>query len=155
MITVHIRRATLDDLDQLAPLFDAYRQFYDQASDLEHARTFLSARMSNKESVVLLAFNAAGKAVAFSQLYPSFCSVDAVPIFVLYDLFVAPVARRSGAGRALLTAAETLAVECGKARLDLMTARDNRQAQALYEALGWTRDEVFVGYSKSVAKPQP
>lgn len=149
MITT--RAATLDDLDVIAPLFDAYRQFYEQAPDLALARRFIHARLRNGESVILLACHGAGQVVGFCQLYPTFCSVEAEPIYSLYDLFVAPAARRSGAGRALLQAAERQAARDGKARMDLTTARTNKTAQAAYEALGWVRDEVFFAYSRRVA----
>ena len=88
--------------------------------------------------------------VGFCQLYPSFCSVEAKPIYVLYDLFVAPTTRKTGAGRALMLAAEARARADGKARTDLTTAKTNLRAQALYESLGWVRDEVFYAYNKAV-----
>ncbi|MDP9281971.1 MAG: GNAT family N-acetyltransferase, partial [Chloroflexota bacterium] len=40
-----IRRATTTDLDAAAPLFDAYRQFYGQRSDVAAARAFLEERL--------------------------------------------------------------------------------------------------------------
>ncbi|HSI60971.1 MAG TPA: GNAT family N-acetyltransferase [Ideonella sp.] len=148
-----IRPATPDDLPALALLFDAYRQFYRQPADLALAARFLRERLARGESLVLLAHPAAepGTLLGFCQLYPSFCSVAAQPIQVLYDLFVSPAARRSGAGRALLRAAHAQAAAAGVHRLDLTTARDNRAAQALYESLGWVRDEVFLSYSLAVA----
>jgi ribosomal protein S18 acetylase RimI-like enzyme len=145
------RAATLDDLDVIAPLFDAYRQFYDQAPDLALAWRFIQARLRNDESVILLACDGGGQVVGFCQLYPTFCSVEAQPIYSLYDLFVAPAARRSGAAKALLQAAERLAARTGKRRMDLTTARTNTAAQAAYESLGWVRDEVFFAYSRRVA----
>jgi ribosomal protein S18 acetylase RimI-like enzyme len=151
MSTIRIRIATLADLDVIAPMFDAYRQFYEQAADLALARSFIRDRLQNNESIVLLASNEAQQVVGFCQLYPTFCSVEAKPIYSLYDLFVNPEARRSGAGKGLLQAAEKLAAERGKARMDLNTARTNKPAQAAYESLGWVRDEVFYAYSKSVA----
>lgn len=42
-----IRRATQDDLDLVAPLFDAYRQFYAQPSDLQRARDWLRERLQH------------------------------------------------------------------------------------------------------------
>ena len=107
--------------------------------------------MQANESVILLALNAGNDAVGFCQLYPSFCSVEAKPIYVLYDLYVAPQGRRSGAGTALLRAAETTPQANGKARMDLTTAKTNTAAQAAYEALGWVRDDVFFAYSKRPA----
>jgi ribosomal protein S18 acetylase RimI-like enzyme len=154
MTTIRTRSATRADLDVVAPLFDAYRQFYGRAPDSALAKTFISERLRNEESVVLLAVDDTGQVVGFCQLYPSFCSVEAQPIFVLYDLFVAPQARRSGAGKMLLRAAERLAAERGMARMDLTTARTNAPAQAVYESLGWVRDEVFHAYSK-VVEAQP
>lgn len=148
MITTRI--ATLADLDVVAALFDAYRQFYEQTPDLELAKSFLAARFRNKESVIILAIDVAQNVVGFCQLYPTFCSVEAKPIYSLYDLFVAPADRRSGAGSILLRAAEKVATENGKARMDLTTAKSNKPAQAAYEALGWIRDEVFFAYSKCV-----
>jgi ribosomal protein S18 acetylase RimI-like enzyme len=90
--------------------------------------------------------------VGFCQLYPTFCSVEAKPIYVLYDLFVLATARQSGAGRLLLKAAESRAVADGKARMELTTAKANRAAQSLYESLGGVRDEVFYSYSIGVAQ---
>jgi len=148
MNTLHTRAATLADLHAIAPLFDAYRQFYAQPPDLDLATRFIRDRMQNNESVILLALDANAQAIGFCQLYPSFCSVEALPIYVLYDLFVAPEARRTGAGKALLLSAEQLAIANGKARMDLTTARTNTGAQAAYESLGWVRDKVFYAYSK-------
>lgn len=150
MKIIQTRSATVVDLEVIAPLFDAYRQFYGQSPDLAVARSFIQHRLRNNESVVLLASNESGHVVGFCQLYPTFCSVEAKPIYSLYDLYVSPGARRSGAGRVLLKAAEKHAAENGRARLDLTTAKTNMPAQAAYESLGWVRDEIFFAYSKSV-----
>jgi ribosomal protein S18 acetylase RimI-like enzyme len=150
MSTVLVRIATLADLDVIASLFDAYRQFYEQESDLALARSFIRDRLKNNESIVLLASNEAEQVVGFCQLYPTFCSVEAKPIYSLYDLFVRPEERRSGAARMLLLAAEKLAAENGKARMELATAKSNKAAQAAYESLGWVRDDAFYTYSKAV-----
>lgn len=155
MAGMHTRLATPDDLPALAALFDAYRQFYAQPADLDLARRFLGDRQARGESVLLVAeppgtLPGPSRLAGFCQLYPSFCSVEAAPVYVLYDLFVAPHARRGGVGRALLAAAEARAAADGKVRMDLTTARDNTRAQALYEAMGWQRDEVFLTYTRRV-----
>ena len=147
MITTRI--ATLADLEAVAHLFDAYRQFYERPPDPALARRFIQERMQNQQSVILLA-QAEDQAVGFCQLYPTFCSVEAQPIYVLYDLFVAADARRSGAARTLLLAAEALAARNGKVRMDLSTARTNKAAQSVYESLGWVRDELFLTYNKRI-----
>lgn len=148
-----VRRATPHDLDALVPLFDAYRRFYEQPADLAHARAFLGARLGHGDSVILVAEvpGSPGELCGFCQLYPTFCSVAAAPIYVLYDLFVDDTARRGGVGRALMRAAEAHARDTGAARMELSTARSNAKAQALYEFLGWQRDDVFLHYSLDLA----
>ncbi len=148
-MTISIRQASPDDADLIAPLFDAYRQFYDQASALDVARIFIRQRLERRESVILVAEDA-GRMIGFCQLYPSFCSLEAAPIYTLYDLFVASDARKSGAGRQLMLAAESHARATGAVRLDLTTAKDNLRAQSVYESLDWIRDEVFYTYNKAV-----
>lgn len=91
----------------------------------------------------------ARKIVGFCQLYPTFCSVRIAHTYVLYDLFVGPEARGTGAGRALMLAAENHAAKTGAARMELSTARDNTVAQSLYESVGWVRDDAFFVYGKS------
>lgn len=147
MTEIRIRLAGLADVAQIAPLFDAYRQFYEQAPDLTQVTSFIVARLQNRESTILLAHDASGAAIGFCQMYPSFCSVLARPVLVLYDLFVTPEARRTGAGRALLLAAETHARANGFARMDLTTAKTNVRAQTLYRSLGWVKDDVFEAYN--------
>lgn len=147
---ISIREAQPSDLAAVAELFDQYRQFYEQPPDLALAQAFISARFNRQESVILLAESEGSGAIGFCQLYPTFCSVEAQPIYALYDLFVMPIARKTGAGRMLLQAAEAKAMVAGKVRMDLTTSRTNQAAQSLYESQGWVRDEVFFAYSRRV-----
>jgi GNAT superfamily N-acetyltransferase len=136
-----IRRAaeTDADVDLVAPLFDAYRQFYEQKSDIALAKDFIAARLWAEDSVVFLALadEDAADALGFAQLYPSWSSVAARPIWILNDLFVAPAARGRGVGHALLERCRRYAVETGAQRMALETLVGNRGAQRLYESLGW------------------
>ena len=141
-----VRRATIADLDRIAPLFDAYRQFYGQAHDLALAREFLRERLEQNQSVIFLALDPVESAVGFTQLYPSFSSASAQRIFIVNDLFVDAAARRGGVGRALLATAADFGRSAGAVRLTLSTAHSNTSAQSLYEATGWLRDEIFRSY---------
>lgn len=133
----------------LAPLFDAYRQFYHQASDLALVRQFLAERLGRHESVVFLAHTAGDGDVVgcgFTQLYPLFSSVACRPIWILSDLFVDPSCRRAGVARRLMETAHAFARAQRAATVELDTAHTNTGAQALYEALGYRRDLEFRHY---------
>ena len=144
-MTHTVRQATVDDVEQLVPLFDAYRQFYGRTSDAAAARAFLLARCANKESTLFIAYKG-DTAIGFAQLYPSFSSVSLARIFILNDLFVQEQARRTRVASSLLSAAATFAVSLGAVRLSLSTALTNDAAHALYRSAGWNRDQQFSVY---------
>jgi ribosomal protein S18 acetylase RimI-like enzyme len=141
-----IFRVNIEHLDELASLFDQYRQFYKQPPDLEACRAFMAERINNDESVIFAAQSDEGSIVGFTQLYRSFCSVELQEIFYLYDLFVDPSARRTGTARALMETARQYAAAREAGRLTLETAISNRIAQALYEDIGYERDKEFYTY---------
>jgi ribosomal protein S18 acetylase RimI-like enzyme len=145
-----IHDADARDLPALADLFDAYRQFYELPADLDKSARYIAARFAARDSVLLVASDQRQGLIGFCQLYPSWCSLLAAPIYVLYDLYVNPACRRDGVGRALMQAAADRARQDGKARMDLATAKTNVQAQSLYESLGWERDDEFLTYNLSV-----
>lgn len=142
---------TSEKVDLVAPLFDAYRQFYGQTTDLEVARQFLFERLQRGESVIF-AIIEGENALGFTQLYPSFSSVSMKPIWILNDLFVGEKARRRGIGARLLMAARDHAVQSGAVRLVLSTAVENVTAQALYEQQGWQKDTDFLHYKFELPK---
>jgi len=147
---VRVIQATQEHLEALTALFDGYRRFYGEAPDLDGARDFLAERLERGESVLLLAqLDQDGQALpaGLAQLYPSFSSTSLRRLWILNDLYVAPEARKNGVGRALLRAAREHAERTQAKGLELMTARDNYAAQALYESMGWERDELFLPYT--------
>jgi GNAT superfamily N-acetyltransferase len=146
---VIVSQATPSDLDELVPLFDGYRQFYRQPTDLGGCREFLAARLREMDSVILIA-RVGGRAVGFTQLYPSYSSTAMRRLWILNDLFVSADARRSGVGKALLDGAEKMSRATGAVRMLLSTATDNATAQSLYEHNGWEREQVFVQYKRNL-----
>lgn len=145
MIT--IKTATIDDVDIIVPLFDAYRQWYRQPSDLTIAKKFLTERLAGNESVIFIAYE--GEDVAgFTQLYPIFSSIGMKRAWLLNDLFVYENHRKRGVAVALLERAKALALETGAKFLLLETASDNTTARRLYETNGWQQEEhIFYGYT--------
>jgi len=149
-MTISVKRATLENLDEISELFNSYRVFYEQDSNMELAATFISERMKNKESVIFYASNENGKALGFTQLYPTFSSVSARSFWILCDLYVSSSARRLGVGKKLMEAARIFAIENGSKGISLETAKSNVNAQALYESLGYKRNPDVYNYFLSL-----
>jgi len=143
-----IINATSIHLDQLAMLFDGYRVFYGQPSDIEAAKAFLTERFLQKDSVIFLALSENEQSLGFTQLYPSFSSVSMQRTYILNDLFVDAATRGMGVGEALLNQAKKFALTQGSKGLTLETDIDN-PAQKLYERLGWTKDTNVFHYTWS------
>lgn len=135
---MEIVKANLNNLADVAQLFDAYRQFYDCPPDSELAIQFIKERMENSESDIFLALEE-GLACGFVQLYPSFCSVQATKIYILYDLYVRESCRKAGIGEELMNKASQWAMANKATRLDLLTGNTNKIGQHLYEKLGYKR----------------
>ncbi|MBS4078567.1 GNAT family N-acetyltransferase [Pseudomonas rustica] len=145
-MTIKALRADTAQLDAVAQLFDAYRGFYEQPSNLAQSRAFIAERMAAGESAIFLAQDEHGEALGFVQLYPTFSSIDAHRTWLLSDLFTTPAARGRGVGRLLMNTARAFALETGAKGLVLETATDNFTAQGLYESLGYVRDTGYYTY---------
>ena len=145
-----IVKAEEKDLEELGRLFNLYRIFYEEEDDLEKASRYISERFNRRDSEIFVAQEGNTELAGFVQLYPSFCSVSAVPILILYDLYVDHSHRGKGIGRLLMNAARDFAKDNGFRRLELSTAKDNQIGQSLYESLGYELDEEFLHYSLDV-----
>lgn len=144
------RQAVLADIDSLAQLFDAYRQFYGKTTDVAAAKAFLLERLNHGESVLFLAFEN-DKPIGFTQLYPSFSSVSMARVYVLNDLYVEAQARGKGGGKKLLITATDYAKTLGAVRVSLSTDIENSTAQAVYESAGWKRDAQYFVYHFAIS----
>lgn len=143
---VTVRKATVEDASTVAPLFDAYRQFYEQPTDVNAAEKFIAARLQQNESVVFIAFDGE-EAIGFTQLYPIFTSVGLKKTWLLNDLYVAANARGKGAATALLNAAKEHGIATNSKWLLLETANDNFIAQNVYEKNNWKKVEQYCFYT--------
>lgn len=162
---VAIRVAEEADLEAAAELFRLYLDFYEvQPQDPDRPRAFVAERLKQRDSLILIAAasepaspsetaaasethsasaSEAG-ALGFAQAYPMVSSLDMAPSWLLSDLYVSPAGRRRGVGRALVRDVLRRAREAGMSGVRLDTAYDNRTAQHLYEAEGFTRDPFHI-----------
>lgn len=138
---MHIRQATLTDLEFIIPLFDGYRQFYKQPSDIEGARSFLKERFTHNESTIYIAHTESNtqEVVGFTQVYPLFSSVSMERMLLLNDLYIHPDHRGKGIGTLLINRVKELCTATGQKGIALQTGTTN-PAQKLYERLGFTKD---------------
>ncbi len=142
---MNIQRATINELGHLTELFDLYRVFYEQESNLEGARNFLEERLRNGDSVIYIAYD--GKQpVGFVQLYPSFSSVSMKQSWILNDLYVSGSARKMGFGEKLVNKAIEFVQETGAKGVLLETGKNNVNAQRLYERIGFQKESNYFYY---------
>jgi len=143
-----IRRAKKKDIEKLSVLFDKYRIFYKQSSDIDNAKSFLKKRIKRRESVIFIA-EERKELIGFIQLFPIFSSVSMKRTWLLNDLYVNEKARGMGTASKLLDAAKDFGAETNSKWLILQTAADNFTAQKVYEKNGWIRETDFF-YRKDI-----
>ena len=143
---MQVYQANHTDLQLLILLFNGYRIFYKQPSDIERAKQFLSERLLRKDSIIFMALSDVGEAMGFTQLYPSFSSVSTQRTYILNDLYVSEVHRNKGIGEALMERAKQFAISEGAKGITLETEVNN-PAQHLYERLGWKKDDDKFHYT--------
>lgn len=141
---IRIIEANSEHLNIVSPLFDAYRVFYKQKSNLSKSTNFLQERFKKKDSVIFLALDDLS-GIGFTQLYFTFSSVNMSSFCILNDLFVHKDFRKKGVGEALLLKAQDYTKENGFLGLSLETGIDN-PAQKLYEKLGWYQNSNIYHY---------
>ena len=130
------RKATIQDLHQLAELFDQYRVFYHKDSDIPAAENFLKERIENKDSEIFVVENE-GKLVGFVQLYPLFSSTRMKRYWLLNDLYVNENYRGKGFSKELIEEAKTLAKSTNASGVLLETGKSNDIGNQLYPACGF------------------
>ena len=138
---MEIVRIDKTQVDLVADLFNKYRVFYKQQSDIELAKRFIQTRLDNNESVIFIALNSDQSPVGFTQLYPTYSSVRVVKNWILNDLYVEKEYRKQGIGEKLIQTAMDFAKENNAKFVQLSTAVDNYTAQSLYEQIGFKKQE--------------
>lgn len=135
-----IINATIAELEPLAAMFDLYRQFYRQSSDISGAKKFLSERVANNDSVIFVA-KQQSEFTSFVQCYPVFTSVGMKKLWLLNDLFVKSDYRGQGISKLLIDRCKQLAIDTGAKGLMLETEKSNTIGNKLYTKEGFVLNE--------------
>jgi len=149
---IKITKASPNDLPVLASLFDRYRIFYKEKSDIKTAMAFLSGRIANNDAQLFVCWNSTGMIVGFMQLYPLFSSTAMKKLWLLNDLFVHEDFRGMGYSMALIDKAKALCSETGAHGIILETAKDNTAGNRLYPKMGFMRDTAHNYYSWKIGQ---
>lgn len=153
-INIEVFQATRNDLETVTDLFDKYRVFYKQPSNVEQSRDFLKERFEKEDSVIFIAVfkdeNGKRTGAGFVQLYPSFSSVSMQRLWILNDLYVDSKYRKNGLAKALMEKAKDYSVKTKAKELVLQTAINNYPAQSLYESIGYKKTEDVYEYTFSL-----
>ncbi|MFO7703520.1 MAG: GNAT family N-acetyltransferase [Halopseudomonas sp.] len=145
---MRIVQADISRLDEVAPLFIKYREFYGQLPKPEASRRFLADRMKNEQAIILLAEDEdTGKVLGFCQFIPSFSALTLSPSWVLKGIYVIEEARRQLVADKMLNKAKVMARAEGIQRMTVMTGESNTTAQSLYRSLGFSDDAEFHYFS--------
>jgi ribosomal protein S18 acetylase RimI-like enzyme len=146
---INLKIATLDDANMIGEVFDLYRIFYNQVPDISVAQQYIAERLKNNESTIFFV-EENGICLGFTQLYPTFDSVNVRKKIVLYDLFVREEYRRKGIAESLMNAAKEYASQNNFGSIELSTNKTNLPGQTLYESLGYIRDNEFYSYDLEI-----
>jgi len=148
-LSISIRPAVEPDLDLIIGFIRALADYERLASEVRLDRAVLATHLfgSAPKAEVLIA-ERDGTAVGFALFFHNFSTFEGRPGIYLEDLFVDPEARAAGAGKALLAALASLALERGCARLEWSVLDWNMLAIDFYRSLGaksmdeWTINRV-------------
>lgn len=143
-------------LHEVLPLIRAYQTFYQVSgiSDEKNAAFFAQFTDTNPAGCQFL-YRERGEVVGFATVYFTFSSTIPAKVAVLNDLYTLPHCRGKGVGRELIEHCRHYAAENGAARLQWVTAPDNKQAQRLYDSLDTGRRTwEFYTYAAGPAETQ-
>lgn len=148
-MTIVIRAAGSDDLDLIIGFIRALAEYERLADEVRLDPAVLGGHLfgpTPKAEVAIAELD--GAAVGFALFFHNFSTFEGRPGIYLEDLFVAPAARGSGAGKALLRHLAQLALDRGCARLEWSVLDWNEPAISFYRSLGaeamdeWTVNRV-------------
>lgn len=145
------------DLADLLPLMRGYCTFYGTAPGDDALERLARACLADPKATgtQLIARSPDGAALGFATMYWTWSSTRAEPIGLMNDLFVAPAARGSGLGRALIDACARLTASRGRTVLEWETAPDNHRAQRVYDATPAERSAWYAYDWDLEAHPPP
>jgi ribosomal protein S18 acetylase RimI-like enzyme len=145
MSKLTIRQATIQDLPGIVPIFDAYREYFNQQKDPVLVEHFLFEKFEHRESVIFIA-QQQDEVIGFAQLYPLFSSLTLQSVWLLNDFFIAEEFRGCGVGKQLFTSVKEFTLLTKSKGIELSVEHTNKKAWTFWEKQGFKQDEEFRYY---------
>jgi GNAT superfamily N-acetyltransferase len=145
MSKLTIRQATIQDLPGIVPIFDSYREYFNQQKDPVLVERFLFEKFEHRESVIFIA-QQQDKVIGFAQLYPLFSSLSLQRVWLLNDFFIAEEFRGGGVGTQLFASVKEFTLLTKSKGIELSVEHTNKKAWTFWEKQGFKQDEEFRYY---------
>jgi ribosomal protein S18 acetylase RimI-like enzyme len=139
------RQATIHDLQRLVPIFDSYREHFEQEKNPLLVERFLFEKFEHLESVIFIA-EQQNEVIGFAQLYPTFSSLTLQRVWLLNDFFVAKEFRDCGVGTKLFGRVKDFSILTKSKGIELSVEHTNKRAWSFWEKQGFKLDEEFRYY---------
>lgn len=140
-----IWRATLETVWSDIPADE--RRLLERPAFEEHFRPRAQRVLASKDNAIFVAERVDGGVVGYAIVGKTTSMLGPEPFGFVYDLWVAPEARRQGVARRLVAHASDWCRAQGCRRLKLEVAATNAAARAFYAANGFVEERLFLGKS--------
>ena len=142
-----IRKIDTGEYKVVAEIFNKYRIYYNQPSDITLGENYIKQRLENNEAhIFIVCRKEVSEPIGFTLLYPRFSSLAVKVNWLIGDMFVEEEFRRQGIGEKLLQTAINFATEQKAVFVSLNTESDNNAARKLYEGFGFIKTGTIPGY---------
>ena len=134
---MNITKATPQNIQELAPMLDQFRQLYGKNPEISACEAYLEKRLSKEESIIFIA-SSDSETYGYIQLYPMFSTVLLQKLWMLSDLFIKPEFRKNGYAMQLINHAKSFAEDTNLG-LIIETRITNNSALKFYDSVGFKK----------------
>jgi ribosomal protein S18 acetylase RimI-like enzyme len=142
---ITVRQASIHDLHNIVPVFDAYREYFQQERNPLAVQKYLFDKFEHRESVMFVA-EKQSQIVGFAQLYPTFSSLTLQRVWTLNDFFIIQNYRNRGIGQQLVLAVKEYGALTKAKGIELTVQHANTKEWNFWEKRGFMMDKEFRSY---------
>ncbi|PNZ39544.1 GNAT family N-acetyltransferase [Mammaliicoccus vitulinus] len=144
---MNISRLQVNEVNKIIPIFNEYRVYFGEQSDIDAAERFLYENLSSDNAVIFIAEDN-DDVIGFIQLYTMLSSMKMSELLIINDLYLTAKARGQRIGEKLMHQVFKYGKENGYETIYLETEKSNIGGNRLYTKLGMQIDDEHNYYSK-------